>query len=67
MNADIIAGVGDMTLRLPGSVGVRVDVEEATGKVNISKLTKDGEAYVNDAYGVSEEMLRINIKAASGR
>ena len=33
LTANITAGVGDMTLQLPGSVGVRVDVVEAVGKV----------------------------------
>ncbi len=66
LNANIMAGVGEMTLRLPGSVGVRVDVKEGVGKVNATNLTKDGEAYVNDVYGESEVTLSFDIVAGVG-
>ena len=66
LNAGISAGVGDMTLQLPGSVGVRVDVTEGVGKINATNLTRDGDAYVNDAYGESEVTLSFDIKAAVG-
>jgi hypothetical protein len=66
LNASITAGVSEMTLLLPGSVGVRVDVTEGVGKVNTTNLNKDGDAYVNDAYGESDVTLRFDIKAGIG-
>jgi hypothetical protein len=66
LEAHIKGGLGKATLRLPRGVGVRVDVEGGLGKVNASGLKKDGEAYVNDAYGESEVTLRIDVVAGLG-
>jgi hypothetical protein len=66
LDAEIKGGAGQATLRLPRDVGVRVDVETGLGKVNASGLKKDGDAYVNDAYGKSDVTLRIDVKAGLG-
>jgi len=66
LDADIEGGVGVITVRLPRSVGVRVDVEIGIGSVNANGLTKDGYDYVNDAYGESDVTLRINISGGVG-
>jgi D-alanyl-D-alanine carboxypeptidase len=66
LEADITGGVGEMTLGLPGNVGVLVDVTEGVGNVSASNLTKDGDTYTNDAYGESEVTLRFNITSAVG-
>ena len=66
LDAEIKGGAGKATLRLPRGVGVRVDVQGGLGKVNASGLKKDGDAYVNDAYGESEVTLRIDVKAGVG-
>jgi len=66
LDANVNGGVGELTLRLPRGVGVRVEVEAGLGTVNASGLTKDGDDYVNDAYGESEVTLRIDIQAGVG-
>jgi hypothetical protein len=66
LDADIKGGAGRAALRLPRDVGVRVDVEGGLGKVNASGLKKDGDAYVNDAYGKSDVTLRIDVRAGLG-
>ncbi len=66
LNANISSGVGELTLRLPGSVGVRVDVEGGLGAVSASNLAKDGDTFTNDAYGESEVTLRFDIEAGVG-
>jgi hypothetical protein len=66
LDADIRGGVGELTLRLPRDVGVRVDVEGGLGNVNASGLKKDGSTYVNDAYDDSEVTLRIDIEGGVG-
>ena len=66
LDADIRGGVGELTLRLPRDVGVRVEVEGGLGKVNASGLKKDGDDYVNDAYGESEVTLRFDIQGGVG-
>jgi hypothetical protein len=66
LDADIEGGLGEITVRLPRSVGVRVDVQVGIGAVNASGLTKDGDDYVNDAYGESDVTLRIDIRGGVG-
>jgi len=66
LDAEVKGGAGKATLRLPRGVGVRVDVQGGLGKVNASGLKKDGDAYVNDAYGESEVTLRIDVQAGLG-
>ena len=66
LDANISSGVGELTLRLPHSACVRVEVEGGLGIVNTHGLTKDGNDYVNDACGVSEVTLRIDISAGVG-
>jgi len=43
---------------------VRVDVESPRATIDAPDLTRDGDAYVNDAYGVSGVTLRIDIEPA---
>lgn len=66
LDANISSGVGELTLRLPHSACVRVDVEGGLGIVNTHGLTMDGNDYVNDACGESEVTLRIDISAGVG-
>jgi hypothetical protein len=65
--ATIKGGVGEMNLRLPSDVGVRVNVDTGVGSVDISGLTKDGDIYTNDAYGDSDVTLRIDIDGGVGQ
>lgn len=66
LDIDIQAGVGKLSITLPGEVGVRVDVEGGIGDTNTSGLTREGDRYVNDAYGDSEVTLRVDISAGIG-
>jgi predicted membrane protein len=66
LNASIRGGVGTANVRLPSNVGVRVEARGALGTVNARGLTRDGNAYINDAYGQSDVTLRINIEGAVG-
>ncbi|HMA54740.1 MAG TPA: toast rack family protein [Acidobacteriota bacterium] len=62
----IDGGVGSAKLSLPGEVGVRVKVDGGLGSVNAHGLTKQGGAYVNDAYGRSPVTIEIDIDAGIG-
>lgn len=64
---DVTAGVGQVTLRLPDDVGVRVDVEGGLASVKASGLRRSGDAYVNDAYGEAEIELDITVTAGVGQ
>lgn len=68
VTASVEAGVGQLTLRLPEDVGVRV-----TGRhggigdfVADSGFTADGDAFVNDAYGTASTTIEISIKRGIG-
>ena len=67
LKVTIDAGAGDINLRLPSNVGVRVEVDAGMGTIDAPGLTKDGDAYTNAAYGVSDVMLQIVVKAGVGR
>jgi len=59
-------GVGQTTMLLPQTIGVRVVTNQAIGRINAHGLTRQGNAYVNDAYGVSDVTLEISIQAGVG-
>lgn len=63
---DIKGGVGQTTLRLPSEIGVRVEVTSGLGNVSAVGLHRDGNAYINDAYGKSDSTLTITIQAGVG-
>lgn len=65
LDVSIMAGVSRFTVVLPSEVGARVEID-GISRVNASSLTQDGNTYVNDAYGVSDVTLDINIEAGIG-
>jgi hypothetical protein len=65
--ASIQGGVGRATVRLPSEVGVRVEAQGGLGQINAEGLQKEGEAYVNDAYGDSEVTLDVDIQGGVGQ
>lgn len=62
----ISAGAGTLKLLLPKDVGVRVKASTGIGSVEANGLAKDGNTYVNDAYGKSPVSLDIHISAGVG-
>jgi hypothetical protein len=59
--------VGQATVQLPSEVGVRVEAQGGLGEINAEGLQKEGEAYVNDAYGDSEVTLDVDIQGGVGQ
>lgn len=66
LDVDIKGGVGQTTLRLPSEIGVRVEITSGLGNVSAVGLHRDGNAYMNDAYGKSDTTLSITIQAGVG-
>lgn len=67
LRAEIDGGIGELNLKVPVSVGVRLDVSGGLGSVDVpSEYTKDGDAYVNDAYQSAEYRLEIDVDAGIG-
>jgi CubicO group peptidase (beta-lactamase class C family) len=67
LDVTINAGAGDISVRLPGNVGARVEVEVGVGAIEAPGLTQDGDVYINAAYGVSEVTLQVYMKAGVGQ
>jgi hypothetical protein len=67
LNATFVTGAADITVLLPKEVGARVEIEAGPTAINAPGMTKDGNVYTNDAYGVSEVTLQVNMEAGIGR
>lgn len=66
LDARIDGGLGELSLRLPADVGVRIDAETGIGNISASGLTRDDNIYTNDAYDASDVALRIDINGGVG-
>jgi hypothetical protein len=62
----IEGGVGEATVLLPSDVGARVEAEGGLGKINAEGLQREGEAYVNDAFGDSDVTLEVGVRGGIG-
>ncbi len=67
LSAVMRAGAGELTMLLPSQIGVRVNAETGLGRVNADGLRKQGNAYVNDAYGDSDVSLEVNVSGGVGQ
>ena len=65
-DASIEGGVGEATVLVPSEVGVRVRAEGGLGKINAEGFQREGEAYVNDAYGDSDVSLDVDVRGGVG-
>jgi hypothetical protein len=65
LKASIEGGVGEATVMLPS--GVRVRAEGGLGKINAEGLQREGDSYVNDAYGDSDVTLAVDVQGGVGQ
>jgi hypothetical protein len=66
LTANIEGGVGKATVRLPSDVGVRASAHGGIGAIHVHGLRKDGEVYVNEAYGKSPVTVQVEVKGGVG-
>jgi D-alanyl-D-alanine carboxypeptidase len=66
LDVTIDAGAADITVRLPSEVGARVAVEAGPTTIEAAGLRRDGNSFTNDAYGVSEVTLQVDMEAGIG-
>jgi hypothetical protein len=59
-------GVGEASVYLPDDVGVRVNVSSGLGSIEVLGLHHQGDTYVNEAYGVSDVTIEVDILGAIG-
>lgn len=62
----ISGGVGQLSVRLPKDVGVRIKADTGIGNTNANGLSKNGNVYTNAAYGTSPITLILDIEAGVG-
>lgn len=67
VNARIRGGAGELTVLLPSRMGVRVDAGARVGRVNAEGLRRQGDAYVNDAYGGPGANLEVDVEGGIGQ
>jgi hypothetical protein len=66
LTANIEGGVGKATVRLPSDVGVRASAHGGIGAIHVHGLKKDGDAYVNEAYGKSPVTVKVQVEGGVG-
>jgi hypothetical protein len=64
--SEIEGGIGQVTLRLPAHVGVRIEAEKGIGSIQARDFKKDNNTYTNEALGKSKVTLHVRIKAGIG-
>ncbi len=67
LSAVVRGAAGEVTLLLPSQTGVRVNAGTRLGRVNTDGLQKEGEAYVNGAYGDSDATLEVDVSGGVGQ
>jgi hypothetical protein len=65
LQASLNGGIGDLNLVLPRKTGVRVKVN-GLGSLDNQGLKKQGNYYVNDAYGKTPHSLEITVNGGLG-
>jgi hypothetical protein len=66
LDASVRIGAGDLTLRLPSQVGVRVEVDQVTGHVAAAGFAEADGFYTNDLYGKAPVNLTIEVDQGVG-
>jgi hypothetical protein len=66
LNADIEGGVGEAVIRLPRNVAVEVRASGGIGSVDTHGLRKEGDRYVNDAYGKPGPVIHLKVQGGIG-
>jgi len=66
LHANIQGGVGKATVRLPSDVGVRASAHGGIGAIHVRGLKKEGDAYVNEAYGKSPITVKVQVQGGVG-
>ncbi len=59
-------GVGQATIILPADLGVRAEIRGGLGAIDAEGLTKNGDAYVNEAYGDTDVTVTLDVEAGLG-
>jgi N-terminal domain of toast_rack, DUF2154/Domain of unknown function (DUF5668) len=67
LHVQIEGGAGQALVRVPRDQGVRVYATGGIGEVNAHDLHRDGDAYVNEAYGKTATTMEVTIHGGVGQ
>ena len=67
LSAIVRGGAGQLTVLLPSRMGVKVNAGTRLGRINAEGLQREGQAYVNDAYGGSDTTLEVEVTGGVGQ
>jgi len=67
LDITINTGAANTTLKLPNSVGIRVEVDPGPSIIEASGLTQNGNVYTNATYGESTVTMHVNMKPGIGQ
>lgn len=66
LSADIHGGVGQARIQLPRDVGVRAHATGGIGGIDAHGFTKEGDDYVNAAYGKTPASIDLSVEGGIG-
>jgi len=67
VSAEIEAGVGELTVKVPSDVGVRVTgMQDGVGDFNVDGFSADGDAFVNEAWATAPVKIELRIQRGVG-
>jgi hypothetical protein len=66
VSATIEGGAGQLEITLPEAIGVHVEVDTSVGIIDAPGFRRDGDAYVNNAFGHSTVTMRVVVRLATG-
>jgi hypothetical protein len=67
LRVTIDSGAANLTVLLPSDVGVRVEIDRGPTIIDAPNLAQDGNVYTNEAYGVSDVTLQIDMQSGVGQ
>lgn len=65
-DVSVRGGVGEATVYLPPSVGIRAEASGGIGGLQVRGLHKEGSEYVNDAYAKSKVKIHLSVHGGVG-
>ncbi len=66
LEADFVCGIGELNLKLPEKIGVKVIASGILGEIHASDFFKEGSTYTNSAYKKTKITLNIDIFGGIG-
>lgn len=66
LDASITGALGEITLKLPADIGVKLDIHGLLGDVDAPGFSKRRRTYTNDLYGKTENTLYIDLTGGLG-